>query len=108
MGMFDRVFGVPLPDGFQPDDGELQTKDFDCTLSRLELRDGRLFDGTRDLNYHGVIRLIGTKDLPPVRDDSPDRFFPKASPRTYDFREYIAKFTDGNLVSVQRVKEKSE
>jgi len=33
MGMFDHVrCEVPLPDGFK---GEMQTKDFACTLSKL-------------------------------------------------------------------------
>lgn len=104
MGMFDRVFGVQLPDGFQPDGGELQTKDLACVLRRLEFRDGRLFDGSDDINYHGVIRLLGSKVLPRKPDTSEDRFFPKPfTPPTYEFREYLAKFTDGCLVSIHRI-----
>jgi len=43
MGMFDYVVcEVPLPDGWKPD--ELQSKDFDCTMTQLRIgADNRLY-----------------------------------------------------------------
>ncbi|SKC08479.1 hypothetical protein [Sphingopyxis flava] len=88
MGMFDVLrCEIPLPDGFT---GEMQTKDFDCTLATLLIRaDGRLmieecdwedvplderpkpdfpFVGScrainkrwRDLDFHGDFRFYGS------------------------------------------------
>ena len=114
MGMFDYVRSeVPLPDGFS---GELQSKDFDCRMTTVLIRaDGRLLiedseweevprperlysdaePGSlesivglyrtvnrrwRDLEYHGIFNFYGGG-----RDD---------------WRQYDAKFTDGNLVEI--------
>lgn len=71
MGMFDYVkCEVPLPDGYVPDDGFLQTKDFQCQLHELTItKEGRLIGPTAtaywddpvgaivDRNFHGVLRF---------------------------------------------------
>lgn len=110
MGMFDQVYcEIPLPDGFE---GEMQTKDFDCVLSKLLIRaDGRLmieqydweqvpleerpnpkfpFLGSRrainkrwrDLDFHGDFRFYGSEG-----SDS-------------EWHEYSARFTHGGLESI--------
>lgn len=101
MGLFDYVkCEVPLPDRF---DGELQTKEFDCPYMETYIitKEGRLFHnkprydidppdalcGLRDMNFHGVLNFYG------YDDDT-------GSP-TYKWHEYNAKFTDGQLVSIE-------
>ena len=111
MGMYDYVIcEVDLPDGGDVDD-EFQTKDFGCQMAYFTIRkDGRLIeeffhyedvpiedrpnpeqpalgcikkvvDGNGDKNYHGTLR------------------FYTGSP----WREYSAKFTDGQLVGIAKV-----
>jgi hypothetical protein len=112
MGMFDYVrCEVPLPDGYA---GELQTKDFDSPylLTHVITKEGRLLQGVllrieevpkaerdypdapdddirswigsqrhvteqRDANFHGMLSFYGLGD-----------------------HEYVAKFTDGQLVGI--------
>ena len=89
MGMFDYIRSeIPLPDGFA---GELQTKDFNCDMGLHVIRaDGRLIleildhtDEARheDANYHGIVRFYGSDEHK-------------------NWHEYLAKFTDGNLVGI--------
>lgn len=119
MGMFDYIRSeVKLPDGFC---GELQTKDFNCEMCTHVIRaDGRLilqrvdrtdivpkaerpypnaadddilsicgslrsFKSTYDANFHGIVNFYGGDGN--------------------DWHEYKAKFTDGNLVSIEQIKE---
>ena len=120
MGMFDNVkCEAPLPDGFV---GELQTKDFNCEMvTHVITKDGRLmlsqidrveevpkaerpypnddgllglcgsmrtFTSLHDANFHGVLNFYGRKG---DRKDG-----------TWEWHEYNAKFTDGQLVSIER------
>lgn len=125
MGLFDYVrCEVPLPDGF---DGELQTKDFDdAYMERYTItKDGRLtlryvvervpvpetewkYVGAtgaleqiwheqsktrpvfaeKDMNFHGMLNFYGSSGS---RDAG-----------NWQWHEYNAKFTDGNLVSIER------
>lgn len=98
MGMFDYVkCEVPLPDGY--DGANLQTKDFeDPYLETYIIRsDGRLIHrrpkydvdptgvihGEVDKNFHGILNFYAyEKDV---------------------WREYNAKFTDGQLVGIEKV-----
>lgn len=129
MGMFDNIdCEVPLPDGFI---GELQTKDFGCEMITHKIsKDGRLMLdrghneevpllerrqwkaewGTSeaaqkehflealcgsvrrvpkyvDANFHGYVNFYGSH-----RDGE-----------KWIFHEYNAKFTDGQLVSIEQV-----
>lgn len=115
MGMFDHVrCEVPLPDGFK---GEMQTKDFACTLSNLLISvEGRLtiedcdwedvpleerpnpkfpFIGARrainkrwrDLDFHGDFRFYG------------------AQTSNGKWHEYQARFTHGALEFITAIPE---
>jgi len=112
MGMFDYVRSErELPDGYT---GELQSKDFDCAMTIILIRDdGRLliedsdwepvpddelpypdmpFIGCmrtvnrrwRDLDFHGIFNFYGGY-------------------HTGEWREYNAKFTDGQLVEIVQI-----
>jgi hypothetical protein len=118
MGMFDYIrCKVPLPDGWLPHE-PLQTKDFDCDMVCHEISpQGRLLlqrvdsvhevpkaerpypndDGmlglcgsihreksVRDSNFHGILNFYG-------------------SDQQKNWHEYNAKFTDGQLVSIEVV-----
>ena len=97
MGMYDDVrCEVPLPDGYE---GSFQTKDFECTLALLTItKEGRLItngrdgwdfdaaDAPRDLEFHGYFNFYD--------------FNLRADPQ---WREYRAKFTDGQLVAIEVV-----
>jgi hypothetical protein len=127
MGMFDYVrCDVPLPDGFE---GELQTKDFDCPYMEVYTitADGRLMEryvereepvpeaewkyvgatdplekmwhlnskrkpiyAQRDLNFHGWLNFYGSSGQSP-QDPA------------WQWHEYKAKFTDGQLVEIELV-----
>jgi hypothetical protein len=124
MGMFDYIkCEIPLPDGFS---GELQTKDFDCTLSThiikadgsLELDNGhdeivpegerpypnaeglKKFIGSlrhipklEKTNFHGMLRFYGIEKMG----------YDSESGKPLDkWHEYIAKFTDGKLMSINQ------
>ena len=123
MGMFDNIrCEVPLPDGFT---GELQTKDFDCEMvEHVITKDGRMMlcridevqevpkaerpypndDGflglcgsirrimsLHDAHFHGVVNFYGSEGDPNNRGPGTD----------YRWHEYNAKFTDGQLVSIE-------
>lgn len=128
MGMFDYICcEVPLPDGWAAD--ELQTKDFDCEMvthvitaaGRLLLDQGHwegvpkeerpypdaddwrsLFGSIRrvpkmvDANFHGLVDFGGLEVL---RYEPDGRYGPKGRP-IYKSHDYIAKFTDGQLVEI--------
>lgn len=108
MGMFDYIHcKKPLPDGWVPD--ELQTKDFDEPyLERYTIDDdGRLYkeavrydtgqgNERTDTNWHGYLRFYGSEgDVNTMHEPGSD----------YRWHEYLAKFTDGNLVEIEQVKE---
>jgi len=101
MGMFDYVkCEMPLPDGKPTPIDYFQTKEFDCPyLEMYTIRaDGRLIHrkpaydcdplGTEardiDTNFHGLLNF-GSYDV-----------------KTKESREFVAKFTDGNLVSIEQ------
>jgi hypothetical protein len=128
MGMFDRIrCDVPLPDGWEPD--ELQTKDFDCEMvthiisaaGRLLLDQGRYEEVPKadrpypdddellglvgsirrvpkyvDAEFHGVVNFYG---LETTGYEPDDRYGPRGRP-IYKSHDYLAKFTDGQLVSI--------
>jgi hypothetical protein len=134
MGMFDYVrCEVPLPDGWAAD--ELQTKDFDCELvTHVITKEGRLMleriDSTEfvpkeerpyptedglmgmcgmlrctkslhDSSFHGVVNFYGSETLgyePPQPGDQFRR-------PIYKSHDYHAKFTDGQLVSIETVQD---
>lgn len=110
MGMFDDVrCEIPLPDSFAG--VNFQTKDFACEMDKYTItKGGRLVRrytdplhqiwhmhskrkaiyAERDTDFHGWLKFYtseggGNTDLP------------------YKWYEYRAKFTDGNLVEIQRV-----
>lgn len=99
MGLYDYVrCDAPLPDGKPTPPGLFQTKDFPITcMERYTITaDGRLiwhresFHSTRvgpvvdeDLNWHGDLNFY-------ARDGG-------------EWREFTAKFTDGQLVEIVRV-----
>lgn len=131
MGMFDYIrCEVPLPDGFDHD-GDLQTKDFDCEMvehvitkgGRLLLDKGHYEDvpiaerkypnaepGTlesmcgiirrvprmEDANFHGEIYFNAGKSH---KLDSKGW----CDGKDLEVRYYKAKFTDGNLISIERI-----
>lgn len=132
MGMFDYVkVGVPLPDGWQP--GELQSKDFDCVMTTVEITpDGRM--RIEDFEYEEVPKA--ERDYPDAPDDSfesiigslrktnrrwrdlnfhgvfnfygHERVAPMKNPPYFEpdehcWHEYNAKFTDGLLVEIVQV-----
>ena len=99
MGMFDYVVCErPLPDGFT--DAFLQSKTFpDPYLHRYTItRDGRLLRRAfytheiTDTHFNGVLNFYGGNH----RADG-----------TWDGHEYNATFTDGQLVSIEQVAERS-
>lgn len=94
MGMFDYVHcDVPLPDGWVGK--AMQTKDFGRTMAKITITEsGRLVTDQRDwwrsddpepvdLQFHGVFRFYG------------------CGATVKDWHEYLAKFTDGQLVGIE-------
>lgn len=96
MGMFDEVrFTRAMPDGFTAK-GTYQTKDLACELDVYEVGDddrlkkvATCFDGAlavpEDQDFHGWLRFYT---------------FSKGEGCHEVWREYRAKFTDGNLVQI--------
>jgi hypothetical protein len=135
MGMFDYVkVGVPLPDGWVP--GELQSKDFDCTMTTVEITpEGRL--RIEDFEYEEVPKAerrypdatSGWKAIAgSIRKTNrrwrdlnyhgvfefygDERIAPPKNPPYYEADEhkwhsYNAKFTDGQLVEIVLVPEQT-
>jgi hypothetical protein len=122
MGMYDYIrCEVPLPDGFT---GELQTKDFDCQLvTHIITKEGRLMkeqiDGYEevpkaerpypDASGNDFHRFIGSVRTITSRHDAKFHgivnFYGcdgNHEDGTYQWHEYNAKFTDGQLVSIER------
>ena len=100
MGLFDYVrCDIPLPDGKPTPRDLFQTKDFECpymehyviTAARRLVKLKALYSGPAwmstpedtDLNWHGWLNFYG--GLPG------------------EWREFNAKFTDGQLVEIQQV-----
>lgn len=127
MGMFDYIkCERALPDGFA---GELQTKDFDCDmvthritadgrlmLTRIDRRELvpkserpfpdaaegtieeiagsiRTFTSEHDSHFHGWVRFYGSEGSP--------------NDETWIWHEYRAKFTDGQLVTIELAPDES-
>lgn len=106
MGMFDNVeCEVPLPDGLV---GQVfQTKDFDMpSMDTYTIRaDGRLIrkrnsfylpdweqdqpPETEDVNFHGFLNFYTSSG--------------ERSDGSWQWHEYKAKFTDGQLVDIETV-----
>jgi hypothetical protein len=121
--MFDYVrCEVPLPDGF---DGELQTKDLNRELvTHVITKDGRLIrewiTHTTEVpneerpypNDEGIRGLIGSVK---IHTDSADAEFHgilnfygtegEHGEPSYRWHEYNAKFTDGQLVGIDEVRD---
>lgn len=87
MGMFDWIkCEATLPDGYKPKRGLFQTKHFECGLETITITEGgRLIGSTGDLAYHGVFNFYDYSDN--------------------IWREYRAKFTNGQLESIIKMKE---
>lgn len=123
MGMFDTVIcECPLPDS-PPEGIWWQTKDFDCPgMEDYKITtEGRLlhelvrYEDHSDPNAEGLARLRGM--MTPIREGWEDlSFHGVLNFYGYDHRqdgaapydpalwyEYNAKFTDGQLVSIERV-----
>lgn len=85
MGLFDYIkCNYPLPDNFT---GNLQTKDFGCELvTHVITNEGRLLKEQYDLNFHGILNFYGNE---------------KKNDGSYEWHEYNAKFTDGQLVNIE-------
>lgn len=97
MGMFDYVrCEMPLPDGFEGKN--MQTKDLGCTMSTVTItKDGRLtgrvrewwweeYKPVRDLDFHGDMTFYDYEgDIN----------------GSYVWHEYVARFTEGQLVSIR-------
>lgn len=99
MGMFDFIAcRAPLPDNWNPPKHNMQTKDMECILGYYEITaEGKLLltggcwdDGIRKIirtiPYHGWLNFYGTEGT--VGSDN------------YQWHEYWAKFTDGQLVEI--------
>lgn len=128
MGMFDYVkVDVPLPDGWEP--GELQSKDFDCEMTTLHLReDGTLwverfetevvpeeerpYPGAKGIKgLVGMMRRVNRR-WEPIAHHGWFNFYgherikaranpPYFEPDEHKWHEYDAKFTDGKLVEIK-------
>lgn len=128
MGMFDYIrCEKPLPDGYT---GELQTKEFDCEMvthvissaGRMMLDRGewetvpaaerrhpdpndllhwvgsmRRVPRYVDANMHGMVTFGG---LETIGFEPDERYGPQGRP-VYRDHDYVAKFTDGELVSIE-------
>lgn len=130
MGMFDEIeCSVNLPDGFDPTGIKFQTKDLGCDLSLYTIEDGKLFHHYKeyemvpeaerpdqqnlwigsmriksgseklvDTKFHGILNFYGSN----IVGSGPQGFMTfKDEP--YWEREYNAKFTDGNLESIELI-----
>lgn len=81
MGLFDDLrCDAPLPDGF-PSPDNFQTKDFACELAKYTITaDGKLKRGDEAVDFHGWLNFYTyTQNV---------------------WREYNAKFTDGQLMEI--------
>lgn len=128
MGMFDYVkVGVPLPDGWTP--GELQSKDFDCEMTTVEITpeghlrveefdyeavpaaERRYPDPEHPLHWTGSRRKTnrrwrdlnyhGVFNFYGHERVKPPANAPFFEPDEHRWHEYNAKFTDGKLVEIE-------
>ena len=92
MGLFDTVrCDMPLPDGYDGDDG-FQTKSLDCEMDTYRITaEGRLIrevwdsEPAYDMYFHGIINFY---------------CFEGHDPKDWVWHEYNAKFTDGVCESI--------
>ena len=103
MGMYDDLHcDLPLPDGYIPR-GSFQTKSLGNELARYRITaqrrlvketdgwfENRELETPQDMDHHGIIRF---HDLETGEDDRNDR-------SKWTWREYDAKFTDGQCVLI--------
>lgn len=132
MGMFDYIrCEVPLPDGWQPPDDLLQTKDFNCEMVvHIITKEGRLMLEQIDemhvvpeseRPHPGAPGLLGMMGM--LRSDKsihdsnfhgivnfydlettgyePDERYGPKGRPIYKSHNYHAKFTDGQLVGIE-------
>lgn len=115
MGMFDYVRSrVALPDGFT---GELQSKDFDCELAVVEIREDRTLWIER-FDYEEV--PLSERPYPDADDwrsiigcmrrinERWERLDFHGDMTFYGgqdvvWHEYVARFTDGKLSSIKQI-----
>lgn len=100
MGMFDTVTcEQPLPDGADSGSLEFQTKDMKFPgLDTYKIsRSGRLIGPDGDMDFHGHLNFYGSSGWRQSQGDNSD----------YEWHEYDAKFTDGQLVEIVTVSAKS-
>lgn len=121
MGMFDYVTcEVPLPDGWQPD--ELQSKDFDCSMTTVRVSaEGRLLIERYD-SYTVPKEERPCPDAPEGSIEAICGILGKRNRRwedlnyhgdfnfyggvfKNDWHEYYARFTEGQLDRIWRVHE---
>jgi hypothetical protein len=122
MGMFDYIVcEYPLPDGADPSKFEFQSKDLDCALDTYTIsKDGKLihdqnFDASpneeamdtttkklTEIPYHGYLRFYGGN----ISGLGPQGYITKNNEPPIS-REYRAKFTDGRVVNIELVSNKT-
>lgn len=92
MGMFDYVdCEVPLP-GLRSKMGNMQTKDFECSMSTYTIKE----DGTLWTDCYGKpVQLAGYHGML--------NFY--AMERGGKWHEFNAKFTDGKLEGIEAIEE---
>lgn len=103
MGMFDYLTCKhELPDGFNPDGILFQTKDFDRIFDEYVITaGGKLLRGDEIINHHGFIRFYECN----LSGFCASGFITRNDETPWT-REYQAKFTDGQLVSIELINDK--
>lgn len=102
MGLFDDVLcEYPLPEWPDGEEPSFQTKDLECAMLRYRITaDGRLLEAEYERDSSGRGRVAGWTDI----DYHGYVTFYTSVPRDggREWFEYRAKFTDGELVDLQR------
>lgn len=112
MGMFDDLWVAPEIDLPGYDDGarEFQTKDLECLMEHYQIRaDRKLWKQAFDIvevrdepdSFAGFYVHYDGEYWVNMEHHGPIRFYDGS-------HEYIAKFTDGLLVSIERVDEEAD
>jgi hypothetical protein len=119
--MFDYVIcEVPLPDGWKPD--ELQSKDFDCSMTNIRIsaegrllieryesytvpKEDRLYPDAKPGSIEEICGILGRRNhrWEDLNFHGDFNFYGGAFKN--DWHEYMARFTEGQLVSIRAVHE---
>lgn len=117
MGMFDYInCRAPLPDGWQPPEYALQTKDFNCDMVCHEITaDGRLMlchitesrfePDPAFAHKEGILKYRGALKRETEMVDAQHHGYVNfyGDDKHGAWHEYRAKFTDGKLVAIEVV-----